>query len=119
MEWTERGGRKIRAPTKRGFGIILIEKCLGGVGGSAQMDSSARDEALDFGSELLEALFAITELSANVKQCTVDGELCIRPAAQPRRQTFRERTCRISETLVAPIAIGISRKAAPVELPCD
>jgi len=42
MEWTERGGPKIRAPTKRGFGITLIEKSLGGVGGSAQIRFESR-----------------------------------------------------------------------------
>jgi len=69
MEWIERWGPKIRAPTKRRFGIIPHR--LKGL--RFRPDSSARDEVLDFGSELLEALFAITELSANVKQCTVDG----------------------------------------------
>jgi two-component sensor histidine kinase len=37
LEWTESGGPAIHVPEKRGFGTTLIEKSLGGVGGSAHL----------------------------------------------------------------------------------
>jgi len=38
LQWTESGGLAVQPPARRGFGITLIEKSLGGVGGSAHLD---------------------------------------------------------------------------------
>ena len=38
LDWTESGGPAVQAPAKHGFGITLIEKSVGGVGGSARLD---------------------------------------------------------------------------------
>jgi len=37
LQWTESGGPAVQTPARRGFGITLIEKSLGGVGGSARL----------------------------------------------------------------------------------
>jgi len=37
IEWAETGGPPVAKPQKRGFGTTLIEKSLGGVGGSAEL----------------------------------------------------------------------------------
>jgi PAS domain S-box-containing protein len=37
IEWAETGGPPVAEPQKRGFGTMLIEKSLGGVGGSAAL----------------------------------------------------------------------------------
>jgi PAS domain S-box-containing protein len=37
MDWAESGGPPVAEPQKRGFGTRLIEKSLGGVGGSAEL----------------------------------------------------------------------------------
>jgi len=37
LVWTESGGPAVQIPERRGFGTTLIEKSLGGVGGSAQL----------------------------------------------------------------------------------
>jgi PAS domain S-box-containing protein len=42
IEWAETGGPPVLEPQERGFGTTLIEKSLGGVGGSAQLRFSAR-----------------------------------------------------------------------------
>lgn len=36
LEWTETGGPPVQAPERRGFGTMLIERSLHGVGGSAE-----------------------------------------------------------------------------------
>jgi two-component sensor histidine kinase len=41
LEWQESGGPAIEMPTKRGFGITLIEKSLAGIGGSASLQFEA------------------------------------------------------------------------------
>jgi PAS domain S-box-containing protein len=41
IEWAETGGPPVAKPQKRGFGTTLIEKSLGGVGGSAELRFNA------------------------------------------------------------------------------
>jgi two-component sensor histidine kinase len=41
IEWAETGGPPVAEPQKRGFGTRLIEKSLGGVGGSAELRFNA------------------------------------------------------------------------------
>jgi two-component sensor histidine kinase len=37
IEWVETGGPAVAEPQRRGFGTMLIEKSLGGVGGSVEL----------------------------------------------------------------------------------
>jgi PAS domain S-box-containing protein len=41
IEWAETGGPPVAEPQERGFGTMLIEKSLGGVGGSAELRFNA------------------------------------------------------------------------------